>query len=115
MSVVGALITPRFALMLIGIGVLLLLSTVLQHQFAAQCSCASPTRASPALPINDNMAALIALSRENDWPYQFDEHVALPGRVAELQAKLLLTCHGRLRELEVKCFLWVCGCVMRYR
>lgn len=108
MSVVGALITPRFALMLIGIGVMLLLSTVLQHQFAAQCSCASSTRAaSSLLPINDNMAALIALSRENDWPYQFDEHVALPGRVAELQAKLLMTCHGRLRELEVNFVLLV--------
>lgn len=95
----SVLLTPRFASMLIAIGVMLLISTFIQNQMNCSCSSTSSTTNSPHQQ-RDNLASLIALSRENDWPYQFDQHVQLPGRVAELQAKLLLTCHGRLRELE---------------
>jgi hypothetical protein len=92
--------------MLIAIGVMLLISTFIQNQLVSSCACpsssttTSSTQQQQQQQHRDNLASLIALSRENDWPYQFDQHVQLPGRVAELQAKLLRTCHGRLRELE---------------
>jgi hypothetical protein len=86
------------------LGLLLLLVGVAQLRSSfsdsALCDCAADADA------NDNNALrfLRGVSLANDLPYEFDRVVnsSAPGRIVELQAKLLLLSHARVRELEAE-------------
>lgn len=89
--------------LLLVIGLLLLLSSGLQFLFnntqqqTTVCDCHSTEQT------NDALQRLVDLSQAHDLPYEFDRDVVgVPGRITELQAKLLLVCHGRVRELEAE-------------
>jgi hypothetical protein len=84
------------------LGLLLLLVGVAQLRSSfsdsALCDCAADADA------NDALRFLRGVSLANDLPYEFDRVVnsSAPGRIVELQAKLLLLSHARVRELEAE-------------
>jgi hypothetical protein len=86
----------KFDSFLFLLGLLLLVFGVAQFRWSS-CDCAC----------DNDVAALRFLrdvSTANDLPFEFDRAVnsSAPGRIVELQAKLLLLSHARVRELETE-------------